>query len=326
MWPGISSIFVWDSSTHCETMDGLSWFALRLIPSAKRAWPIAALGSCRSRSTRRAFLRSPIFEPFLAYRRVMRLVRPTAYLGWTIKPNIYGGLAARSHGNTCHLEYFGPRNCIHSGHSADEDRNGPVSDRACQGRDGVFSERDRPRPVRGAIDGQGISRPDFCPVRASTFIQYAPAPAMLREKGHFLMIARLLGDKGVREFVAAARILKARGCDAHFSLLGFLDVANRTAITRDEVAAWVAEGIIAYHPPVDDVRDMIASADAVVLPSYREGTSRVLLEACALARPVIASDVPGCREIVEDGCQRLLVRTARSALARRRDGKAPRSR
>jgi glycosyltransferase involved in cell wall biosynthesis len=115
------------------------------------------------------------------------------------------------------------------------------------------------------------------------------------------MPARVVADKGVREFVAAAAQVRARWPDARFTLLGYLDVANRTAISRAEVAGWVAAGTIEYREPVDDVRPALAEADFVVLPSYREGLSRVLLESAAMARPIVTTDVPGCRDIVTDG-------------------------
>jgi glycosyltransferase involved in cell wall biosynthesis len=89
--------------------------------------------------------------------------------------------------------------------------------------------------------------------------------------------------------------------DARFQLLGFLDAANRTAITRSEVETWVAEGLIDYLGHSDDVRPFIAAADCVVLPSYREGLPRVLLEGAAMAKPLIATDVPGCRSVVQEG-------------------------
>jgi len=84
-------------------------------------------------------------------------------------------------------------------------------------------------------------------------------------------------------------------------LLGFLDVKNQTAVPREDVEAWVQEGIIEYLGTSDDVRPFLAAADCVVLPSYREGTPRSLLEAAAMAKPLIATDVPGCREVVQDG-------------------------
>ena len=89
--------------------------------------------------------------------------------------------------------------------------------------------------------------------------------------------------------------------DACFQLLGPIDEGNRTAIARAELDGWVAQGLVEYLGETDDVRPYMAAASAVVLPSYREGLPRSLLEAAAMARPLIATDVPGCREVVEDG-------------------------
>jgi glycosyltransferase involved in cell wall biosynthesis len=89
--------------------------------------------------------------------------------------------------------------------------------------------------------------------------------------------------------------------EVRFRLLGFLDVVNRTAVPRAEVESWVAEGLIDYLGDAEDVRPVLAAADCVVLPSYREGLPRVLLEASAMGKPLIATDVPGCRHIAEEG-------------------------
>jgi len=117
----------------------------------------------------------------------------------------------------------------------------------------------------------------------------------------FLLVARMLGDKGVREFVEAARLARPSFPEARFQLLGPIDDGNRSGIGRDELDRWVQEGIVEYHGVADDVRPFVAAASAIVLPSYREGLPRTLLEGAAMARPLIASDVPGCRELVEDG-------------------------
>ncbi len=117
----------------------------------------------------------------------------------------------------------------------------------------------------------------------------------------FLLIARLLWDKGVGEFVEAARQIKLEFGDVRFQLLGFLDVSNRTTISRDQMQIWIKQGIIEYLGETDDVRPYIADADCVVLPSYREGLPRTLLEAAAMGRPIIATDVTGCREVVQNG-------------------------
>ena len=117
----------------------------------------------------------------------------------------------------------------------------------------------------------------------------------------FLLIARMLWDKGIGEFVDAARIIKGRYPNARFQLLGPLGVENRTSISNSTMAEWETAGFIEYLGETDDVAYYIERACCVVLPSYREGTSRVLLEAAAMCRPLIATDVPGCREVVDDG-------------------------
>jgi glycosyltransferase involved in cell wall biosynthesis len=115
------------------------------------------------------------------------------------------------------------------------------------------------------------------------------------------MIARLLRDKGVEEYVAAARLVKAKSPDTRFQLLGAVDAANRTAINGATVKSWQDDGSIEYLGTTDDVRPHIAAAHCVVLPSYREGAPRTLIEAAAMARPLIATDVPGCRSVVKSG-------------------------
>lgn len=133
--------------------------------------------------------------------------------------------------------------------------------------------------------------------------RFQPAAPVARPEAElvFLLVARMLWDKGVGEFVAAARIVRGTYPKARFRLLGALDVANPSAIPREQMASWVAEGVVEYLPPTDDVRPFLTDADCVVLPSYREGLPRTLLEAAACARPVITTDAPGCRDTVLDG-------------------------
>ena len=110
----------------------------------------------------------------------------------------------------------------------------------------------------------------------------------------------------------AARIVRADIPGVRFQLLGPVDEGNRSAVTQSEVDRWVAEGAIEYLGATEDVRPFIARATAMVLPSYREGLPRSLLEAAAMSRPLIATDVPGCRELVEPGVNGLLC-TARNS-------------
>jgi glycosyltransferase involved in cell wall biosynthesis len=117
----------------------------------------------------------------------------------------------------------------------------------------------------------------------------------------FLMAARLLWDKGIGEYVEAARLVKREFPSVEFRIVGFLDAKNPTAISEEQVAAWEAERVIRYLGSTDEIVGYYASADCVVLPSYREGTPRSLLEAASMAKPIVTTDVPGCREVVDEG-------------------------
>jgi len=122
----------------------------------------------------------------------------------------------------------------------------------------------------------------------------------------FLLVARLIWDKGIQEYVDAARYIKNSNAKVKFQILGFLDVVNQTAVSRSDVDLWVKEGVIEYLGDTNDVRSFISSSDCVVLPSYREGAPKALLEASAMGKPIIATDVEGCRDVVDNGVNGLL--------------------
>lgn len=118
---------------------------------------------------------------------------------------------------------------------------------------------------------------------------------------NFLFVGRIISDKGINEFINAAREIKKEYSNVNFQIVGPLNVENRTSISRSEVEEWQKEGVIEYLGETDNVLKYIRMASCVVLPSYREGTSKALLEAAAVGRPLIASNVPGCKEIIDDG-------------------------
>jgi len=118
---------------------------------------------------------------------------------------------------------------------------------------------------------------------------------------------RMLWDKGVREFVAAARTLRAAGREARFVLVGSPDVGNREAIPVEQLDAWAREGVVEWWGQRHDMPEILAQASIVVLPTYGEGLPKVLLEAGAAGRPVVATDVRGCREVVRPGVNGVLV-------------------
>ena len=140
--------------------------------------------------------------------------------------------------------------------------------------------------------------------------RYAPMQPLGNRPFRFLLVARLLWDKGVGEYVEAARIVRRKYPTAKFQLLGFLDVKNPTAVSSADMDDWVREGVVEYLGVADDVKPYLTDADCVVLPSYREGVPRSLLEAAAMGRLIVTTDAVGCRDAVDDGVTGLLCRVA----------------
>ncbi|MFC5498397.1 glycosyltransferase family 4 protein [Caenimonas terrae] len=122
-----------------------------------------------------------------------------------------------------------------------------------------------------------------------------------------VLAARLIADKGVLEFVNAARLLKQRGCNARFALVGTVDSANPSSFTDVEVSRWVGDGTVEWWGQRPDMPQVLAAARMVVLPSYREGLPKVLIEAASCGRAVVTTDVPGCRDAIDPGITGLLV-------------------
>lgn len=121
------------------------------------------------------------------------------------------------------------------------------------------------------------------------------------------MAARLLWDKGVGEFVEAARLLRARGYAARFLVAGGVDPGNPTAIDEATLAGWRSEGIVEFLGHQSDMPELLASCDLAALPSYHEGLPRFLLKAAASGLPLVATDIPGCRRVVTPSLNGLLV-------------------
>ena len=119
-----------------------------------------------------------------------------------------------------------------------------------------------------------------------------------RMEHNFLIISRLIASKGIREFVAAARIIKTRYPNVVFTVVGYID-EGKDSIDAKELNAWIEDGLINFLGELKDVRPAIRNSSVYVLPSYREGTPRSVLEAMAMGRPIITTDAPGCRETVD---------------------------
>ncbi|WP_278444589.1 glycosyltransferase family 4 protein [Stutzerimonas kunmingensis] len=248
-----------------------------------------------------------------SFYRLFRKIQPDAVLGYTVKPVIYGTLAARLAGVPKRYALITGLGYAFTGEA--QGKRGLVL-RLVRGLyrvalkraelvffqnpddEALFRELEliAPGVHTKVVNGSGI---DTC--------SFSIAP-LHSEMPTFLLIARLIGDKGVREYVAAAARIRARYPEAIFRLVGDID-ANPDSITSHELDGWVKAGHIDYLPRLDDVRPIIANTCVYVLPSYREGTPRTILEAMSMGRAIVTTDAPGCRETVIDGHNGFMVPT-----------------
>lgn len=243
---------------------------------------------------------------------LMRQIRPNWVLSYTVKPVIYGMLAARAARVPNRFALI-----TGLGYAFQGQETGGFTRKsihfivkslyrlALNGCHKVFFQNPDDQALfkqlklvnsstpTVAVNGSGVDIAQFS-------VQDIPQPVS------FLLIARFLGDKGVREYAAAAREVKKLHPHTVFNMVGWID-DNPDAINKSELDAWQSEGDINYLGRLADVRPAIINSSVYVLPSYREGTPRTVLEAMAMGRPVITTDAPGCRETVENGVNGFLV-------------------
>ena len=253
---------------------------------------------------------NPVSDIMLVARlcRLMFLVKPSIWLGYTAKPVIYGAIGASLMGVPRRFALI-----TGLGYAFTASRKGLSTwlvrwlyTLGLFGATKVFFQNPDDENVfrkleilRSAtpsfvVNGSGVDLDEF---------KVAPLPA---GPPAFLMISRLLGDKGVREYAEAARRIRARHPGTRFLLVGWID-ENPDAISIEELNQWTKDGSLEFLGKLTDVRPAIAKCTAYVLPSYREGTPRTVLEAMAMGRAVITTDAPGCRQTVRNGENGFLV-------------------
>jgi glycosyltransferase involved in cell wall biosynthesis len=249
------------------------------------------------------------FNLFLEYVKIYKYLQPAFIFHYTIKPNIYGSLAAKicniksisittGLGNAFSakslLYYFAKYLYKISSVYALEVWFLNSSDKSVFLNNNII-----PESKSFILPGEGVDTSVFTPTL------HAPQNA----KTTFLMVSRMLYDKGIKEFVEASKLLVKKGYALSSSLLGQIDNDNPEAIALEIIEKWQQEGNVKYLGSTKDVKPYIENVDAIVLPSYSEGIPRILLEAASMGKPIITTRIPGCTEIVEDGVNGYLCET-----------------
>jgi len=241
-----------------------------------------------------------IWTLYKAYKKL----RPDVVLHYTVKPNIYGTIAASMLripmiNNVCGLGTVFLKSGLVSliatslykiaFHFPNKVFFQNEDDLA------LFIRKKLIRPqITDLIPGSGIDLDKFKPEETPDNQDTSAKPFT------FLVISRLIYDKGIMEYVEAINILKEKGINARFQLLGAKDPAHKRGIPLEVIDKWIREGLIEYLGTAEDVRPVISNSDCVVLPSYREGLPRTLLEAASFEKPIITTNTPGCRHVVKN--------------------------
>lgn len=255
---------------------------------------------------------SPVQDLNLMLRLRSLLLReaPDLLLSYTIKPVIYGSLAARIAGVPQVCSMITGLGYAFLGQTRKQRCVGQIAawlyHLALRYNQRVFFQN--PDDLHCFLDRDIVSKPGKTVLIHGSGVNlrhFQPCPPVV-EPMRFLLAARLYREKGVLEFVEAARRVKRNYPQTQFQVLGGVDV-NPSALDTRALQAWQRDGLITYTPWAEDVRPHMAAASVFVLPSYREGTPRSVLEAMAMGRPIITTDAPGCRETVIAGENGFLV-------------------
>ena len=236
---------------------------------------------------------------------IYKKLRPDIILHYTIKPNVYGTLAAAMLkipviNNVCGLGTVFLKKSITSSIAMILYR---ISFRFAHK---VFFQNKEDQEL---FVSNKLVTPESVDLLQGSGIdlnRFKPTDYTRNQKFTFLLISRLITDKGILEYIDAIHLLKSKGTDFKFQILGTIDEEHKRGIKKEIINKWVESNTVEYLGSTDDVRPYIQAADCIVLPSYREGTPRTLLEAASSAKPIITTDVPGCHQVVIDGYNGLL--------------------
>jgi glycosyltransferase involved in cell wall biosynthesis len=247
-------------------------------------------------------------------RRLIKRIHPTHVLSYTIKPVVYGCLIARMCGvRRIYALITGLGYAFMDTSSMGQRIVGIIAKClyrvSLNGCTKVFFQNPDDRETFKQLD---LVKSEQSFVVNGSGVNIKQFPETLLPAGeniHFLLIARLIKDKGVLEYIEAAKQIKPKYPNTVFNLVGWFDT-NPSAVRKELVQQWTEEGLIDFHGKLKDVRPAIANSHVYVLPSYREGTPRTVLEAMSMGRAIVTTDAPGCRETVEHGVNGLLCKVA----------------
>jgi len=234
------------------------------------------------------------------YYKIYKQIKPDVALHYTIKPNIYGTIGAKLAGVKVINNISGLGTVfLNDSISSKIARN--LYKVALQFSNKVFFQNPSDKELFIQKKLVEENKTDLLPGSGIDTGKFKPLEKEKSDKFKFLFIARLVRDKGIIEYIEAAQEILKDYKNVEFQVLGAFYPGNPTAITKEQIDEWIKNGIITYLGVSDNVSEIIKNSDCVVLPSYREGLSRVLLEAASMAKPIITTDTPGCRDVVEDG-------------------------
>ena len=234
--------------------------------------------------------------------KLYKKIKPDVVLHYTIKPNIYGTIACSLLGiktinNIAGLgTLFIKQNFVTKIakwlYKYSQDKADKIFFQNKDDFDMFTGEKLVDKNKCDILPGSGVDTKKFLPVECKK----------VDEVFRFLLVARMLWDKGIGEYIEASKIIKNKYKNVKFQMLGFLDVENNSAVSKEQMKEWVDAGYVNYLGVSDNVKEEIAKIECVVLPSfYREGTPRILLESASMAKPIITTDNVGCRDVVDDG-------------------------
>jgi glycosyltransferase involved in cell wall biosynthesis len=260
---------------------------------------------------------NPIREARLLWylMRLFRRERPSLVHSFTIKCAVYGSLAARLAGVTARINAVAGMGYVFISNALKARLLRPVVRMLLRAALGgkrtrlVLQNADDIRLFQRArlLDVSSIRLIRGSGVDCAQFVRSSSRASVMDRDTRILLAARMLWDKGIAEYIEAARILHLQKRHIRFLLAGNPDAGNPASIPVETIQGWVAEGIVEWLGHVDDMPGLLATVDIVVLPSYREGLPKTLIEAAACGLPLVATDVPGCREVIADGNDGLLV-------------------